>query len=521
MGKAAGKIKVFCHFIYILLNYLVLAPMGSIQKQSIRSTVIIILGFAVGAFNMLFLVPRILSPEMLGLTRVITDAGLTLATLCTLGSLPVIYKFFPFYKSYLKPEKNDLPFVTAIVCIIGFIIMCLAGWLGRDIIERKFSERSPLFVEFSYLVYPYCFFILFFMWLEAFGWSFRKSIATNTLRELLPRLLFTVLLLLLTAKMISDNRFLQLFSLSYMVSGFVLFLILRKTKQFLFVPKISSVTDRLQYKMASFGFFIFGSQFLNLLSRTIDTFILTAKGDRGLTDTAVLTIATYIVTLLEVPQRSMNSVTIPVLAESWKNKDLAGIKSIYKKSVANLLVVGLGMFGLIWLNLHNLTGLLGKDFAGIESVILFMGAAKLIDLGTGANGQIMGTSSYWKVDFIVNVAYTILALPMNYYLISYYGLMGAAYSMLISLTFYNILRFSFLFLKFNMQPYTLKNLLAIVIAVAATIAVSFIPTQSNIFLDTFIRSVAFLILFIPTTYFSGISQEINSTIERYLPLKKK
>ena len=228
--------------------------MGSIQKQSIRSTVIIILGFAVGAFNMLFLVPRILSPEMLGLTRVITDAGLTLATLCTLGSLPVIYKFFPFYKSYLKPQKNDLPFVTAMVCIIGFIIMCLAGWLARDIIERKFSERSPLFVEFSYLVYPYCFFILFFMWLEAFGWSFRKSIATNTLRELLPRLLFTVLLLLLTAKMISDNRFLQLFSLSYMVSGFVLFLILRKTKQFLFVPKISSVTDRLQYKMASFGF---------------------------------------------------------------------------------------------------------------------------------------------------------------------------------------------------------------------------------------------------------------------------
>ncbi len=489
--------------------------MGSIQKQSIKSTVIIILGFAVGAFNMLILVPRILSPEMLGLTRVITDAGLTLATLCTLGSLPVIYKFFPFYKSYLKPEKNDLPFVTAIICILGFIILCFAGWLGRDIIVRKFTERSPLFVEFSYLVYPYCFFLLFFMWLEAFGWSFRKSITTNSLRELLPRLLFTLLLLFFAANIIGETRFLQFFSLSYMISGFVLFIILRQTKQFLFIPTKSTVTHRLQNKMTSFGFFVFGSQFLNLLSRTIDTFILTAKGERGLTDTAVLTIATYVVTLLEVPQRSMNAVTIPVLAECWKNKDLSGITSIYRKSVANLLVVGLGIFAIIWLNLHNLSSLLGKNFSGIEAVILFMGIGKLIDLGTGANSQILGTSSYWKVDFITNVVYTLVALPMNYLLISHFGLMGAAYSMLISLSFYNALRFFFLYFKFGMQPYTIKNLVAILIAIFSTIIAGLVPDHPNIIIDTLIRSTVFGALFVPSLYYARVSEEINGILEKY------
>ena len=148
--------------------------MGVIQNQSIQSTFIIIFGFVIGAFNILILAPKVLTPKELGLTRIITDAGITLATLCTLGSIPVINKFFPFYKSYLKPRKNDLPFITLIVCMIGFVVMCFAGYGAKDFIVRKFSEKSPLFVEYSYLVYPFAFFMLLFLWLESFSWAFKK-----------------------------------------------------------------------------------------------------------------------------------------------------------------------------------------------------------------------------------------------------------------------------------------------------------------------------------------------------------
>ena len=114
--------------------------MGVIQKQSVQSTAIIIFGFAIGAFNILILAPKVLTAEELGLTRLITDAGITLATLCTLGCIPVINKFSPFYRSYLKPGKNDLPFITLLVCLIGFLIVCIAGFIGKDFIVRKFSE---------------------------------------------------------------------------------------------------------------------------------------------------------------------------------------------------------------------------------------------------------------------------------------------------------------------------------------------------------------------------------------------
>lgn len=489
--------------------------MSIIQKQSISSSIVIMIGFAIGAINLLLIQPKILTPEQYGLTRVITEAGVTLASMCTLGSMPVINKFFPFYKSYLKPKDNDLPFITLSICLIGFVIVCLLGYGAKDIIVRKFSEKSPLFVQYSYLVYPFALFILLLTWLESFSWSFKKGVISNGLRETVARVIFTLLLLFLLLHIINIHQFFILFSLSYALPVLILYLVLRRTKEFIFNPVISSVTMRLKGRMINFGLFIFAAQFLNLLSGTIDTFIVSSKSARGLGDVAVLTIATYVVTLMEVPKRSITSITIPVLAESWKNKNLAHIKKVYVKSVSNLLIIGLVMFCIIWVNTPNLARYLGKSFSGIEELVLLMGIGKLIDLGTGANAQIIATSSYWKVDFTTNVLYTLLALPLNYTLISNYGLIGAAYSSLISVTFYNAMRFGFLWFKFKMQPYSWENFLVVVIAFVCTVIVYFIPKHSSPVIDTIVRTITFLVLFTPAVYFTNISIEINDLIRNY------
>jgi O-antigen/teichoic acid export membrane protein len=490
--------------------------MGIIQKQSIQSSIIIFFGFAIGAFNMIILAPKVLTADEIGLTRIITDAGITLATLCTFGSIPVINKFFPFYNSTLKRSQNDLPFITLCVCMIGFAATCTAGYFLKDIIIRKFSERSPLFVSFSYLVYPYAFFMLLFIWLESFGWSFKKGVLSNMLKETVTRVFFTLLLFFLFFKVISLNGFFISYSFLFAIPSIILLFYLRKTGDFNFNPKISVLTSRLKNKMINFGLFIYAAQFLNLLSRTVDTFLLSAKSSRGLTDAAVFTIATYVVTLMEVPQRSMNAIAIPVLADAWKNKDTDKIASIYKKSVDNLLLLGLVMFPILWLNVHNLAVYLGKDFSGIELVVLMLGIAKLIDLGTGVNAQIIATSNFWKMDFTTNVIYTLVALPLNYLLIDRFGLIGAAYSSIISLTFYNLMRFGFLWIKFGLQPYSYRSLIAVLFAVVCTSLIYFIPKQHNILVDGTLRTVAYLALFIPLVYFSKLSRETNKILEDLL-----
>ena len=67
--------------------------MGIIQRQSIKSTFVILAGFAIGAVNLLILFPAFFSQTEIGMTRALMDISLTLTVLATLGSLTVIYKF--------------------------------------------------------------------------------------------------------------------------------------------------------------------------------------------------------------------------------------------------------------------------------------------------------------------------------------------------------------------------------------------------------------------------------------------
>ena len=68
--------------------------MGIIQKQGIKSSIFIMIGFVIGAVNLLVLFPMFFSKNDQGLVRAMIDIGATLSVFCTLGTLPVVYKFF-------------------------------------------------------------------------------------------------------------------------------------------------------------------------------------------------------------------------------------------------------------------------------------------------------------------------------------------------------------------------------------------------------------------------------------------
>ena len=474
--------------------------MGIIQKQGVKSSFFIMIGFLIGAVNLLVLFPLFFSKNDQGLVRAMLDIGATLSVFCTLGTLPVIYKFYPFYNHYLGPKKNELPFITLIINLIGFGILLIIGWQQKDFIIRKLGKSPSLAQYFNY-VYPYTFFLLIFYWLEAFAWGLRKGVYSNFLRETLIRILTTLLIIAFGLKYIDLTVFLTLFSLLYVIPSLLLLINLIQSKQFSFKSlQISSVTRRLKGKMFSFALFVFAGQFFNLLARTNDTFLIV--GLRGLNDAAIFAIATYVSAILEIPQRSLNSISIPVLATSWKNKDFANIKHIYHKSVSNLLAIGLLLFGLIWLNTDNLVNFLNwvsnKEAGGYDAIsklIFILGLAKLIDLATGVNSQIIGTSNFWKFDFFTNLFYILLSLPLNYYLIKNYNLEGLAYSNLIALCLYNSIRFLFLYKKFKLQPYTYKHGLFLLLSIGLILLVHQIPSVNNIVANIFLQSTIFGISF--------------------------
>jgi O-antigen/teichoic acid export membrane protein len=313
----------------------------------------------------------------------------------------------------------------------------------------------------------------------------------------------------------------MLFSGIYLVPVLILLITLIQTKEWsLSNFKISSVTRRLKGRMINFALFIFAGQFFNLLAKTNDTFLI--FGLRGLSDTGIFAIATYVSAILEIPQRSLNSITIPVLAESWKNKDMANIKHIYHKSVSNLLAIGLLLFGLIWLNIANLVAFLnwishkqGGGYDALTKLIFILGLAKLIYLGTGVNSQMIGTSNYWKFDFFTNLSFIVLSLPLNYFLIKNYGLEGLAFSNLVALTLYNCVRFGFLNRKFNLQPYTWRHGIFLISTIILMLLVHQLPIANNFVLNIFIRSATFSISFYVLVKWINPSPEVLSLFNSF------
>ena len=494
--------------------------MGIIQKQGVKSSFYIMLGFVIGAINLLVLFPLFFTKNDQGLVRAIIDIGATLSVFCTLGTLPVVYKFYPFYNQYLGPQKNELPFITLLLNLMGFVLLMIIGWHEKDFIIRKLGKSPSLAQYFNY-VYPYTFFLLIFYWLEAFAWGLRKGVYTNFLRETAIRILTTILIVAYGFHWITLPQFIVLFSFIYAVPVALLFINLIQSNQWnLSAFTISSVTRRLKGKMISFALFVFAGQFFNLLAKTNDTFMIV--GLRGLSDASIFAIATYVSAILEIPQRSLNAISIPVLAQSWKDKDFENIKHIYHKSVSNLLVIGLMLFGLIWLNIENLVAFLNwvshKQSGGYDAIsklIFILGIAKLIDLATGVNGQIIGTSNYWKFDFFTNLFYILLSIPLNYYLILNYSLEGLAYSNLVALTLYNSIRFTFLYKKFNLQPYTFKHGLFLLTSIGLMLGIHQIPVADNFVVNIAIQSLSFGIGFYLLTQWINPAPEILAVVHHF------
>ena len=498
--------------------------MGIIQKQGIKSSIFIMIGFVIGAVNLLVLFPMFFSKNDQGLVRAMIDIGATLSVFCTLGTLPVVYKFFPFYNHYLGPKKNELPFLTLIINLIGFALLMWIGWENKDFIIRKLGKSPSLATYFNY-VYPYTFFLMICYWLEAFAWGLQKGVFTNFLRETAVRILTTILILGVGLNWLNLDQFILLFSGIYVIPTLLLIYNLSTSHEWSFKSfKISSVTKRLKWKMLNFALFVFAGQFFNLLARTNDTFMIV--GLRGLSDAGIFAIATYVAAIMEIPQRSLNAISIPVLAKSWKDKDFANIKHVYHKSVSNLLAIGLLLFGLIWLNIENLVAFLnwishkeGGGYEALAPIVFIMGLAKLIDLATGVNGQIIGTSNYWRFDFFTNLFYIVLSIPLNFYLITNYSLIGLAYSNLAALALYNTVRFLFLYKKFKLQPYTLQHGLFLIISITLMFIIYIIPSTSNFVLNIAIKSSVYLLGFYALIVWINPAPELKELVQGFLKNK--
>jgi O-antigen/teichoic acid export membrane protein len=466
--------------------------MPGIRKQTIQSSIIVYFGFLVGALNMYFYSKHgSFTTDQFGLTRLFFDFAQNIFAFASLGTIPVLYKFYPYFKDNLADKKNDLLTWVLIASVIGFILITLIGIVFEPYVVKKFSERSALFLDFYYLIFPFSLGYLFFAVLEGYSWALQKTVVTNALKETVLRIITTAFILLYYFKLISFIQFMYLFSSLYLIIAVLLAIYLRSIHQFNITFTISRVTKKFFKKMLGLQFFVFGGICLNAVAITISGILIASK--MGLTATAVYSLAAYVANLIEIPQRSITSISTGVLSRAWKDKNYSEINRVYHRSSINMLLLALFIFGNVWLNVGQGINILHiqNEYAAGLGVVFVLGIAKIIDAGTGVNSVIIATSTFWKFEFYTGVILLSLRIPLAYIFIQRYGIIGPAYAELISQIVYNCIRYEFLRKKFKMQPFNKETIFTVVIGVAAIAASYFLFFNIDGWLGIIIRSVLF------------------------------
>ncbi len=482
--------------------------MGDIRKQSISSSVFIYIGFAFGALNtFLYTKQGFFDPAQYGLIQAMASINLVFYSVACLGMVSIMGRFYPYYYDSLKKNQNDLLALAFTIAIIGFVLVVVGGIVFKPLFIRKFSEKSPQVVNYYFWLFPFTFFYLIFSILEAHAAIFKRTVFPNFLKEGVVRMCTTLLIVLYIFKVISFDLFVKLFACVYGVTVIMLYLYLKKFGEVTLVFKISSVTRQKAREMGLFVGYVFLGIVVFTLAQQADSIAITSQ--RGAAELGIFTLSSFIATVVQVPQRSMVSIATPYMAQAWKDMNYAEIQRIYFRSSINLLIISLFIFCNIWLNLDDAYKLfhIDKAYEKGKYVILILGITKIIDMGTGVNSQLLYTSPSWRFEFYAGMILAALALPLNYFLVRRYGIMGAAYSNIIALSIYNMIRILFIYKKYNMQPFTVKTIWAIVCAIGVYFIVYATSRNLGGWSGMIGKSVLFSSLFIAIVYYLNLTPD--------------
>jgi len=501
--------------------------MSAIRRQSIISSAVVYFGFALGFLNT-YLFTRegsFFSKEAYGLTGGFIAIANIMFSVANFGMPAYINKFFPYYRSHTDVKKNDMLTLALGISTVGFLFVCFFGWAFQDFVLERF-KNSPGIDDYYYWIFPFGFGLTLFAVVEAYAWQNGKSVFTNFLKEVFFRLIVTVLILLATYGVLKKlDTFIKLYALLYLLIAFILLAYLFIRQKAAPVFSISRVTKKFFNKIVTLCSFIWGGSMVFNIANVFDSIVLMAVLPNGLADLAVFTLAQNITSLIQAPQRGIISAAVGPLSQAWKDKDYERIKRIYARSSINQLLFSCAMFSLIWLNFRDgvQTFHLQQGYLQAQYVFLFLGLSRIIDMGTGVNSQIIGTSTYWRFEFVSGLLLFAVMLPLSYVLTRYLGVIGPGISNLISFAFYNGIRYLFLLKRFRMQPFTKQTALVVLTTILSFFVSHFLFKDKTGMLWMVLRSTVFVVLFAIACIYLQLSpdlQPVLQTIKKRLGLNR-
>ncbi|MEQ8810822.1 MAG: oligosaccharide flippase family protein [Imperialibacter sp.] len=486
--------------------------MGVVIRQSFITTVLTYVGVVIGYVNVLILFPKFLTPEEIGLVRLIPSAAFLLLPLAQLGLAQCTVRYYPAFEKK-KNGPGELLAFGFIGVTVGYLITLVLYNIFRDPITAYFAKESGLVNDYQWVILAVLLVMSFQAVAEGYSRALLKIVAANFAKEVLVRVGTSITVLLYAVNIITFPVMVYTMIVVYGVSLLYLLGYLAYRKQ-LSLKFSFSTFERPQLKemmvYSTYALLGAGGSFIIL---NIDQIMI--SGMIGLSWNGIYTTAFYIAVVIEMPRRALTQITTPLISRAFDKHDMVEINKLYKKVSINQMIAGSLLYIGIAANLNSIFALVPNNEAFIQgiTVVNIIGLGKLLDMTFSLNGEIIVMSKYFRFNVLSLVILAVLAVMLNQLLIPLYGIDGAAWASAISLLLYNLVKMTFVWVKLGVQPFTFKNLGMVVISALVLLAGLYLPAFSNVFLDIFIRSAMITILFGGSVLVFKISPDVNELVK--------
>jgi O-antigen/teichoic acid export membrane protein len=279
------------------------------------------------------------------------------------------------------------------------------------------------------------------------------------------------------------------------------------------------ITAAIRAEMLSFSFYITLGNFGGLFIAKIDTLMLGAMV--GLQDTGVYGMAAKLIMLIDLPRNAIQQVVMPLLAKAYKENDLQTVESLYKKTALNQLIVGLLLLLLLIGGSEAIFALIpnGAAYKGGISVLLYLGIAKVIDMGAGVNYEILAFSKYYRVSAFLNLGLTAISIFINAFFIKTYGFVGASYAIIAIIVLFNAVRGGVLYAVMGLQPFSMNAIKVVLLGAIVYGIDMLVPHYASLsrlaaLADGVVHSIIITTIFMGSVLFFRLSDDISNSFDK-------
>lgn len=490
--------------------------MGIIKRQGIKQSIVTYLGVIVGFASTIWIYP--LDEDIYGVARFLLAAASFLGAFAFLGVTSWSIRFFSVFQNEKNGHNGFLSILLSASNLAFILFMGLLYFLKTPFLDMLgFLNMQPDRFQDNFIYVAILTYLLVMASLmSAYISNFQRIVAPELLTNFFIKVSLPILVLGYYFDYLGTVNFIVFLIIVHLLVLIGLFayaaylgqLKLNFNWRFLKRPLLKEMTDYALFSILG----AVGSQ----MATRLDLIMIGALLP-DIKSVTIYALALNLASVIEVPYRAFNKIASPIIARQNEANNKTEVLDIYQRSSIGLLIAGLLIFLAVWVSIDQIF-LLATNPAPLlagKSVVLYLGLAKIIDMATGINGQIIAYSKYYRVNVIAISILAIINVMTNYYLIPLYGINGAALATLISLATFNIFKFLYVWVVFKMQPFTWDAAKVLFLAGVCFLMATLIPSTPIALINIMIKSGLYGLLFTSGVLYFNFSNDLTQLFNEF------